>query len=163
MASTAPKSTERWGGVVIAAAVAVPAILLILAEAVVMVGAAFTGTNLRVPNVVLNLSEAVAVRDGAEMMRLLERGDDPNTRRLVREGLLEGRAVEATPLEAAISIRRSELIGLLYANGAAPDAASWQRLVCYAEQQNFDDVAEVLMAHRPSGVETMCTGNETLW
>ena len=41
------------------------------------------------PNTHLNISEAAAVRDHAEVVRLLESGENPNTRRPVRPGLLD--------------------------------------------------------------------------
>ena len=144
------------------AAVAIPAVLLLLMETIALVATAVTGENPRAPVVTLNLSEAVAVRDGAEMVRLIESGEDPNARRPVRAGLLGDDAVNATPLEAAVSIRRSELMVWLYDSGARTDAATWTRLWCAAHDELFAEVQAELNARKPPDAATECTGSETI-
>ena len=148
-------------------------VALLLAAAPAVVVAVLDGTSLTVAAVhehpwwrdyQLNLSEAAAVRDDAEMVRLIERGDDPNLRRRVRPGLVGNEAdVEATPLEAAISIRRPELIGLLFQHGARVGPAEWRRLYCSAVARDYTDVVAVLEQYRQNGVEPRCSGSETLW
>ncbi len=160
--SLKPTRIRGWA-LALGAGVAIPALVLIVIEATLMVGVAVTGTNLRLPDVSLNLAEAVAVRDGAEMMRLLEGGEDPSRRQSVREGLLEGKVVQATPLEAAVSIRRTELVDTLYAHGASADQESWRRMVCFATRQESNDIVALLKAHAPSAVEATCAEEEPLW
>ena len=65
----------------------------------------------------LNLSEAAAYHDTAEVARLLAAGANPNTTYLVRRRALTGR-LSATPLEAARIEERSEIERLLVEAGA---------------------------------------------
>lgn len=144
-------------------AAAAPAVAVAGLDAAFLAMAMF-GNHPRWPDHHLNLAEAAAVRDHAEVIHLIERGEDPNARRPVRPGLV-GNEVEvaATPLEAAISIRRPELIGLLFERGARPSPADWLRLRCSAQALEYGDIVAMLDARRPDGVEIRCTGNESLW
>jgi hypothetical protein len=148
----------------IAAAAAGPAAIVVLLEAAVLLGAA-VGHHPWWPDLDLNLSEAAAVRDHAEVARLLERGEDPNARRPVRAGLLgNDDVVEATPLEAAVSIRRAELMDVLFTAGAALAPGDWGRLRCWAEAHEYDDVVARLDMHRPASAGAVeCHGEENLW
>src|ERR671919_925584 len=69
------------------------------------------------PAEALTLSEAAAVRDHAEVVRLIEEGHDPNRKWPVRAGLLDGDAHMMGPLEAAVRIRRLSLVELLMRSG----------------------------------------------
>jgi hypothetical protein len=51
-----------------------------------------------------SVAEAVAMRDGASVLRLLSRGAGPNEVELIRPGALLDRLVLATPLEAAVIV-----------------------------------------------------------
>ena len=149
----------RW----LLAAVAAPAVVLASLEATNLM-IATVRDHPRWPNTDLNLSEAAAVRDHAEVVRLIENGENPNTRRPVRPGLVQNDLeVEATPLEAAISIRRPELMGLLFERGAHPSPADWLRLRCSAQALEYADIVAVLDTRRPDGVEISCSGDESLW
>ena len=142
---------------------AVPAVVLVSLEAAILMIAAVRD-HPRWPNNYLNLSEAAAVRDHAEVVRLLESGGNPNARRPVRPGLLDNdMEIEATPLEAAISIRRPELMDLLFERGAHPSPADWLRLRCSTQALEYADIAAVLDTQRPDGVEIRCSGDESLW
>jgi hypothetical protein len=104
----------------------------------------------------LNLSEAAAVRDAAEIVRLIEeRSEDPDTVREVRPGLLAEQAVRVTPLEAAVAARDVEIARVLLVNGAAMDADIWNRLRCSAEG---DEMTAFLDRRRPSGSVLRCDG-----
>lgn len=147
--------------------------LLVTAAAPAVVLASLEAANLMIaavrdhpqwPNTYLNLSEAAAVRDHAEVVWLIESGENPNTRRPVRPGLVQNdMEVEATPLEAAISIRRAELVSLLFERGARPSPADWLRLRCSAQALEYADIVAVLDTRRPDGVEIRCSGDESLW
>ena len=117
------------------------------------------------PDYQLNLSEAVAVRDTAETTRQLEAGEDPSARRRVRPGLM-GNDVEvaASPLEAAVSIGRTELMGLLFERGARLSQPEWERLRCAARALEDDAVLAALDARRPvAGDIVVCSGNQQWW
>jgi hypothetical protein len=148
---------------VITVAAAAPAVILACIEAVILLIGTVT-EHPRWPDVALNLSEATAVRDHAEVVRLLERGDDPNARRPVRPGLVGNEAtVDAAPVEAAVSIRRPELIALLFDHGASLSPEDWRRLRCSAAAREYDDVVEALDRGGPVGTAVACSGNEALW
>jgi hypothetical protein len=151
----------RTAGYLLACA-AVPALVHAVIEAAFL-AAALVGAHPRWPVQDLNLSEAAAVRDTATVARLLDAGEDANGRRLVRDGLLEGVAQRVTPLEAAVSIRRPEIVRLLVAHGARPGAQDWVRLRCYVQRHQYDDIATELEAVRPADASFECSGNEALW
>jgi hypothetical protein len=98
------------------------------------------------PRQQLNLSEAAAVRDVGEIVRLIDSSADPDAVRDVRPGLLAEHAVRATPLEAAVAIRDPEIARVLLANGAEMDTEVWSRLRCKAEG---DEMIEFLERRRP--------------
>lgn len=147
---------------VLACAAACPAVLLILLEAGAFGLGVVTGDNPRLPMEILNPAEATAVRDGSEVVRLAREGHDLSRKYPVRTGLLEDRPVTATPLEAAVSLKRPELVVLLFEEGVQVDAATWMRLACVA-QATDGDVLTVLSAHQPPGTELRCTGDERLF
>lgn len=68
----------------------------------------------------LNLAEAAALRDRGEVARLLSEGQDPNATYRVRRGVVERYAVQVTPMAAALSARRDEIVQLLLEAGAQP-------------------------------------------
>jgi hypothetical protein len=111
----------------------------------------------------LNLSEAAALRDAAEMVRLIVRGDDPNLARPVRAGFLDSMSREVTPLSAVTYSNRPELVELLMTHGATLDAPTWTRLHCYARQNGRADVAGALEAWRPAEAGRECSGGERPW
>ncbi len=100
-----------------------------------------------------NLSEAAAVRDRAEVMRLIEFAEDPNLPRDVRAGLLFDYPVRVTPLEAAVVAGDDTMLRRLIDSGALVDAAVWNRLNCLADG---DDVRRVLNEHRPGSADPEC-------
>jgi hypothetical protein len=102
----------------------------------------------------LNLSEAAAVRDLGEIVRLIELSEDPDAPRDVRPGFLADQAVRATPLEAAIAVRDPEVVRVLLVNGAAMDAQVWSHLRCSAEG---DEMTAYLDRRRPPEAIIDCT------
>jgi hypothetical protein len=74
-------------------------------------------------------AEAVAMRDGASAVRLLEQGGVPTRIELIRSGVLLGREVLATPLEAAVIVDDDAMFDLLASGqGELPSA----HLACLA-------------------------------
>ena len=143
-------------------AAAVPTFLLAAVEMNMLIIATFSDHPLW-RSETLNLSEAAALRDTAEVARLVERGEDPNIRRTVRAGFLDDKANEVTPLEAATFNRRPEVVHLLMTNGAKLDDSAWRRLRCFAQRNGGDDVAAELDTWRPAGVLPQCSGDERAW
>lgn len=68
----------------------------------------------------LNLAEAAALRDRGEVARLLAEGQDPNATYRVRRGMVDRYAVQVTPMAAALSARRDEIVQILLDAGAQP-------------------------------------------
>ena len=89
---------RRWPTIMLAA----PGCLLAIGLAVALGLAAF-GRHPMWPHEQANLSEAAAIRDVAEIVRLIERGDNPNAARNIRAGLLREMAVRLTPVQAAVA------------------------------------------------------------
>lgn len=144
------------------AAVAGPALLLAALEAAFLVGG-LADAQIRWPVYTLNLAEATAVRDTAEVARQLEDGADPNRRVTVRAGLLARGPVASTPLEAAVFIRRTELIRLLHQHGARLDPDAWNHATCYASRLELGEIVAALAPFAPPAAPLTCAGNEELW
>lgn len=87
----------------------------------------------------VNLSEAVALTDSAEVARLIASGSDPHKRYSIRPGLVpESYALgpaargglDLTPMEAAVAARRSEIVDLLLDEGVLLTSDEWRTLAC---------------------------------
>ena len=122
-----------------AAATAGPPAAAILAAAWVLAGWVL-GTNPFWPVPELNVAEAAAVRDHAEVVRLIEAGQDPNRAWPVRVDIIDGNAHMMTPLEAAVRIRRLELVKLLVRHGAAITPATRAALIERAALVEANDI-----------------------
>jgi hypothetical protein len=107
----------------------------------------------------LTLSEAAALHDQGELVRLIASGNDPNAVYPLRADVLALRAL--TPLEAAVGARRPEMVELLMRHGAAVDSDAWRRLHCFAMATGDADVVQTLDRFRPAGSETSCEGIST--
>lgn len=146
----------------VALAAAIPAFVLGAVEIGMLVIALFSDHPLW-RSEPLNLSEAAALRDTAEIARLVERGEDPNIGRMVRAGFLDGDAHTVTPLEAATFNRLPGVMHLLTMYGAKLDKSAWRRLRCFAQHKEGDDVTAELDVWRPAGVLLQCSGTERAW
>jgi hypothetical protein len=100
-----------------------------------------------------NLSEAVAFRDPAAVVRRVDAGEDPDAAALVRARIVLPDAATLTPIEAAAAARQGELAQLVLDLGASPDAGVWQRAWCISDATS---VRDVLAAHRPPGARDDC-------
>ena len=146
----------------IAAALAVPGTLLILATAVMLFGLPFGIDPLwRVEP--LTLAEAAALRDNGEVVRLIDAGEDPNKAGTVRAELLRNDAQVVTPLEAAVGIDRPDMIEVLLDNGAVLDAMTWTHLMCFAASIEADEAVDFLEPRRPADAATACDHVQTPW
>lgn len=95
----------------------------------------------------VTLSEAAAVRDDAEVVRLIEQGHDPSRRWAVRSGIIDGDGHLLTPLEAAVMIRRLQTVELLLREGAVLTAEQRNALIELADAHSAPDIAEYLRTH----------------
>jgi hypothetical protein len=144
---------------VAAAALAVPGCLVAMASAGALVLTVVDEPPMW-PHEQVNLAEAAGVRDEPEVVRLIERGEDPSARYPVRAGLIFGRAMALTPLEAAVANEDPEMVVRLVAKGAALDAQIWAYLRCAAEG---DTIRAALDQLRPSGASPGCDGVSASW
>ena len=105
----------------------------------------------------VTLSEAVATRNNAEAVRLIEKGANPNQPGRVREGLLtNGYAVTVKPVEAAVGAQRADSLRTLLANGAVVDHEELRVLRCLEQTRHDSGVRELLGAESTSEVD--CNG-----
>lgn len=148
-------TVPRLSRLIIAAAG--PPVILAIIEMVMLV-LSLTGDHPRWRVQSVNVSEAAAIRDFAEVARLIERGENPDDPRLVRQGLIDGRAHRLTPLEAATIAKRDEIVAYLFDHGARPTPGEWLRIRCHAEASGSDDVLEILDTVRPVAVAETCDG-----
>ena len=111
----------------------------------------------------VTLPEAAALRDNGEVIRLIGLGADPNETGTVRAGFVHSEAQMLTPLEAAVGIRRGDMVDLLLENGARIDAATWTRLICFADVVKAGDVRALLEQRRPQDASASCEGVRTAW
>lgn len=115
--------------------------------------AGFAGSGLWPPDDV-NLSEAVATRNNAEAVRLMEYGADPNRPARVRDGLLTtGYGVTVTPLEAAVGAQRADTVRMLLAHGVFVDDAERQVLRCIEQTRHDSGVRELIGAEPEEDVD----------
>ena len=146
---------SRWAAVALAA----PGCLLAAASAVALILAALDRHPMW-PHQPTNLAEAAGVRDEAEVVRLIQQGDDPNVRYPIRPGLIFDVPLRLTPLEAAVAADDVQMVGHLLANRVVMDAALWTYLRCIADG---DDVPPALDRSRPPGALLRCDGVSPPW
>ena len=105
----------------------------------------------------VTLSEAVATRNNAEAVRLIESGANPNEPGPVRDGLLtNGYAVTVKPVEAAVGAQREDSLRTLLANGATVDHEELRVLRCLEQTRHDSGVRELLAAQSTTDVN--CNG-----
>jgi len=105
----------------------------------------------------VTLSEAVATRNNAEAVRLIERGADPNQPSPVRDGLLtNGYGVTVKPIEAAVGAQRADSVRMLLANGVAVDDDELRVLRCLEEARHDSGVRELLAVRSTNALD--CNG-----
>jgi len=136
--------------------IAAPYLVLALLSAWWTAGRPLSGRGLWPPDDV-TLSEAVATRNNAEAVRLIESGANPNQPSRVRDGLLtNGYAVIVKPIEAAVGAQRADSVRTLLANGAAVDQEELKVLRCLEQARHDSGVRELLAAQSTRDVD--CNG-----
>jgi ankyrin repeat protein len=124
-------------------ALGVPGVLLVAATAAMLMGLPF-GIDPLWAVEPTTLSEAAALRDNGEVVRLIELGADVNGTSLVRPNIVAERELTMTPLEAAVAAERADMVELLLEQGARVDPAQWTSLMCFAGSVEADDVRALL-------------------
>jgi len=104
----------------------------------------------------VNLPEAVATGDYAEVRRQLESGVDPNAPADVRKRLLGSKPVRVTPLQAAVWARSPIMVKMLIDGGAIVSSTSLAVLKCMNDENNNHDV-RVLLDAVPMGRGPSCS------
>jgi len=104
-----------------------------------------------------NLAEAAAMATGADVLRRLRAGEDPNALMFVRPEVISSSVAQVTTLEAAIWGREVALIRMLDREGAIGDHRSY--LACLSQALRADKITEYLAPH---GVGADCGGDEVL-
>jgi hypothetical protein len=105
----------------------------------------------------VTLSEAVATRNNAEAVRLIEGGANPNQPSRVRDGLLTSDyAVTIKPIEAAVGAQRADSVRTLLAHGASVDQEELRVLRCLERTRHDSGVRELLAVQSTSDVD--CNG-----
>ena len=135
---------------------AAPALVAVAVSAAIVVTAAAGSSPPFWPAGSLTLSEAAALHDQGELVRLIGSGSDPNTAYSLRPDVLAVRS--STPLEAAVGARRAEMVDLLMLHGATIDADTWRRLHCFAIETGAADVVQAIDRYRPAGAVDSCAG-----
>ena len=153
---TAPRLPTRASSVPIEAALAIPAMLWLVAAVAVMV-VSISGSA-GIPSASMTLSEAAALRDRAELVRLIGEGADVEARARVRGGIIREQEYMLTPLEAATVMRRDDVLQLLVAEGARLNDETFSVLYCLASLSGFDDTAAVLRELAPERGAPSCDG-----
>ena len=92
----------------------------------------------------LNVVEAAANGNAAEVLRRLSIGEDLRRAQPVRPDVISSSVRFATPLEAAVWSRQGALLKLLDAYGGIADAGARRHLVCLALDIESEEAAEAL-------------------
>jgi hypothetical protein len=90
-----------------------------------------------------NIAEAAGLGSGAEVMRLLQAGEDPTRIYTVRPEVISPSVDRASALEAAVWSRRLELVRLLDATGALTGDLR-RDIVCLAKDLEAADIVGYL-------------------
>jgi hypothetical protein len=143
-------------------ALGLPGLLLIAATTAMLIGLPFGVDPLWAVEPV-TLSEAAALRDNGEVVRLIDSGEDVNGTSAVRPDILSAHSLVVTPIEAAVAAERADMVDLLLEQGARLDADLWTRLMCFSASVEADDVQALLEPRRPEGVVEHCDGVEIGW
>src|SRR5688572_14966585 len=136
-------------------ALAGPSLVLLVAAGVIL-SAALGGYEPLAGPEDLTLAEAAAIRDEAEVLRLIRAGADPDAPAIVRRGILNDPGYLLTPLEAAVAAGHVEVVQLLVRNGAVIDGRNFPILSCLAQEHGETEILSFLNQRAPAGVTVDC-------
>lgn len=143
-------------------ALGLPGVLLIAGTTAMLIGLPFGADPLWSVEPV-TLSEAAALRDNGEVVRLIESGANVNATSPVRPDIFSAQSLVMTPIEAAVAAERADMVELLLEQGARPDVVLWNRLMCFSASVEADDVRALLEPRRPEGSVEDCDGIGVGW
>ncbi len=95
----------------------------------------------------VTVSEAAALQDSAEIVRQLARGADLREATVVRAGIIRDQDLMMTPIEAAVTEGRADVVQLLFDSGVVVDRPQALVLWCLAAGRGDAVVFRVLTAH----------------
>ena len=91
------------------------------------------------------MADAIARDDARAAYELIRAGQDPNRPIAVRHDVLTGgRSVEMAPLVWAVIAQSDEVLPMLLAFGARPDATTRHQAVCFAARVGRSDFVRLL-------------------
>lgn len=156
-------ATPTTGGAVRLAAVCagVPGVVLAVLFGISGGAALGAGKPLIWAPVETTLSQATALRDQGEVIRLIMLGTDPNRRYLVDSVFRPGETVMLTPLEAAVITRELHMVELVADYGGAVGDNNAAVLQCLAAGVRADAVHDYLV--RAAGGARSCEGVDLPW
>ncbi len=157
MDASEPREDTVEAPLSVALALAAPALVWLTAAAVVLL-AALGGYRALAAPADLTLPEAAALRDEAEVLRLIRHGVDPNVAGRVRRGMIRDEEYLLTPLEAATAARHGEVVRLLIGNGAELNDTNFPVLFCLAQGSGAADIVSFLNEHAPVDARVDCDG-----
>jgi hypothetical protein len=154
--------SERQAIGLAAIGLGLPGLLFVAATAVMLMGLPFGMDPLWAVEPT-TLSEAAALRDNGEVVRLIELGADVNGASLVRPNVLAERELTMTPLEAAVAAERADMVELLLERGARVDVAQWTRLMCFAASVEADEIRALLAPLQAEPLTDACDRVQIPW
>jgi hypothetical protein len=98
----------------------------------------------------VTLAEAAATRNMGEAARLIGLGHDPNRRERVRAGMLADGELHLTPLEAAVWVKRRDVVQLLIESGAVTEGEELAVLRCLADRNQDGETGDFLRSLSPA-------------
>jgi hypothetical protein len=149
------------GLTLLAAAAALPAIVVAAILGVSGAAAVITGYPLVWAARPMTLPEAVGMHEWAEVARLAALGEDPNRPAVVRNVFHDTHETTATPFEAAVWTRDVRLAELVAEYGARLDETNVPRLICLARDRESKPIEALLRRYYAGPVA--CDDVEAPW
>jgi hypothetical protein len=147
---------ERW----LVLALGLPGVLL-ACGIVVLAGLSAAGLVPFARDQQLTLAEAAALRDRAEIVRLIRRGGDPRALARVRAGIIGNGELTLTPMEAAIMKRRTEVMSVLVDVGAGIRPDEFAHYWCLAKKRHDPRVVAAVESQVPRPRSVDCSAVRT--
>ena len=141
MTDAAANSSRRrvWFAAALAMPIAIVTVLLAVVEL-----AEVGGRPLLSDGGPRNVAEAAGMASASELLRLIDRGEDPSMLYDVRPAIISSAFTRVTALEAAVGTRRVELVQLLDRRGFLDAPGTRAHLTCLAADLEVDDIVTYL-------------------